>query len=485
MQELRSSIPRSNSSTSTPIASSVSNVALALRSSTSKGPVGAAPSCAKPIAPENLTAPISPFAVRSTSTTTRSPFSPKEDVVDAPSISLWSGGTRKSIPGTSERIRKASNEEGTVGTVAERKGSQDGVVAPRPAPSGIVRADAVARPSTPGPPEMPSAAPLRALQSGIAKVGTVAASQPLADKPSIVLARRASSAAAVDSGIAKSVSVGGSQTLADAPPIVLTRRASSVAVPGLPMSGWEPDEDDFDSPHVSGELQPRFKGLGKRETKTGKKLTFMDCAFTSTKNLFLMATEDRRSPRSSKTGSADGLLKSDAPSNPIHRVFSAGTIAKSALLQPAVSTPAVGTPPPGSLQAAAQLTPGARSTTALSGPAPAKPSQQGSVPNIGEGGPSLGSMGSVGSNIGSLPEVTLSATSIRVQPKDEVMVEPFERSSSGLFNLEPGWENEEFEDPKYNVWRKAMLETLPLQIDYPLLLPPELVALVMEDFEAS
>ncbi|KAJ3039362.1 hypothetical protein HK097_002854 [Rhizophlyctis rosea] len=77
---------------------------------------------------------------------------------------------------------------------------------------------------------------------------------------------------------------------------------------------------------------------------------------------------------------------------------------------------------------------------------------------------------------------TISITSLRAEPKAEIMLEAFPKSSSGLFRLEAGWEKEEFEDPRYNIWRKAMIETLQHQIDYPLLAPPELTAMVAEDF---
>ncbi|KAI9339363.1 hypothetical protein BDR26DRAFT_862306 [Obelidium mucronatum] len=53
-----------------------------------------------------------------------------------------------------------------------------------------------------------------------------------------------------------------------------------------------------------------------------------------------------------------------------------------------------------------------------------------------------------------------------------------------LFELPEGWETEEF-DPKYEMWRKAMLEALLSDNgddeEYPLLIPPDLALLISEE----
>lgn len=63
-----------------------------------------------------------------------------------------------------------------------------------------------------------------------------------------------------------------------------------------------------------------------------------------------------------------------------------------------------------------------------------------------------------------------------------VVVDFLTRSSSGLFTLEKGWEDQDFEDIKYTMWRRALLDILPNQSDYPLLVAAELTDLIKEDF---
>ncbi|KAJ3181818.1 hypothetical protein HK101_009915 [Irineochytrium annulatum] len=63
------------------------------------------------------------------------------------------------------------------------------------------------------------------------------------------------------------------------------------------------------------------------------------------------------------------------------------------------------------------------------------------------------------------------------------MFRTYPKGTSGLHQLEIGWEAEGFENAKYEVWRRVMLETLQQQIDHPLLMPPELNFLLREDEE--
>ncbi|TPX39802.1 hypothetical protein SeLEV6574_g06969, partial [Synchytrium endobioticum] len=64
------------------------------------------------------------------------------------------------------------------------------------------------------------------------------------------------------------------------------------------------------------------------------------------------------------------------------------------------------------------------------------------------------------------------------------LIQVFPRSSSGVFNLD-GWEPEVYEDTTYCLWRRALFETLCAQVDYPLLVPAALNALITDDFMAD
>ncbi|KAJ3088121.1 hypothetical protein HK102_009505 [Quaeritorhiza haematococci] len=66
--------------------------------------------------------------------------------------------------------------------------------------------------------------------------------------------------------------------------------------------------------------------------------------------------------------------------------------------------------------------------------------------------------------------------------EDPSMIDCFGKGEGTLFMLEPGWEKQQFEDAKYNIWRQALLEILQQQIDYPLIMPPDLTCLLGEDF---
>ncbi|KAL2914788.1 hypothetical protein HK105_205719 [Polyrhizophydium stewartii] len=65
---------------------------------------------------------------------------------------------------------------------------------------------------------------------------------------------------------------------------------------------------------------------------------------------------------------------------------------------------------------------------------------------------------------------------------DPVFVRCFPRSASGLCLLEPGWDTQVFADPKYNIWRRCVLEILQQQIDYPLIMPADLAAAINDEF---
>ncbi|KAH6602826.1 hypothetical protein BASA61_000727 [Batrachochytrium salamandrivorans] len=65
---------------------------------------------------------------------------------------------------------------------------------------------------------------------------------------------------------------------------------------------------------------------------------------------------------------------------------------------------------------------------------------------------------------------------------ETLLVRCFPRSSSGLCTLHPGWETEVFMDPRYNIWRRSILEALQQQMDYPLVMPVNLSAALTDDF---
>ncbi|KAI8816695.1 uncharacterized protein EV422DRAFT_275594 [Fimicolochytrium jonesii] len=67
---------------------------------------------------------------------------------------------------------------------------------------------------------------------------------------------------------------------------------------------------------------------------------------------------------------------------------------------------------------------------------------------------------------------------------DAVAVKCFPRSSSGLFPQDLRFDEEEFAaaDPKYLLFRRALIQTLQTQINYPLLMPPDLLGVLLEDF---
>ncbi|KAJ3136420.1 hypothetical protein HDU90_003127 [Geranomyces variabilis] len=66
----------------------------------------------------------------------------------------------------------------------------------------------------------------------------------------------------------------------------------------------------------------------------------------------------------------------------------------------------------------------------------------------------------------------------------DVAVTCFPKGSPGLFppGVAAALDEEEFDDVKYSLLRRAMLQTLGMQADYPLLMPPDLLGLLIEDF---
>jgi hypothetical protein len=64
--------------------------------------------------------------------------------------------------------------------------------------------------------------------------------------------------------------------------------------------------------------------------------------------------------------------------------------------------------------------------------------------------------------------------SIEENEKGEIVLPCFQNLSSGLYTLDEGWEFQVFEDKRYDAWRRVMIEVLMEQIDYPLIVPPEL-----------
>ncbi|OAJ39564.1 hypothetical protein BDEG_23399 [Batrachochytrium dendrobatidis JEL423] len=66
--------------------------------------------------------------------------------------------------------------------------------------------------------------------------------------------------------------------------------------------------------------------------------------------------------------------------------------------------------------------------------------------------------------------------------EDSGLVRCFKRSESGMCVLEQGWDSEVYADPRYNIWRRAVLEILQQQTDFPLIMPTDLFAAIMDDF---
>ncbi|KNC99127.1 uncharacterized protein SPPG_05386 [Spizellomyces punctatus DAOM BR117] len=86
---------------------------------------------------------------------------------------------------------------------------------------------------------------------------------------------------------------------------------------------------------------------------------------------------------------------------------------------------------------------------------------------------------------GSLPDLRQPKKDIDKATDDmctDLTVTCFPSSSSGLFPTDFDWDSEEFDDPKYVIFRKAMLETFQMQVDYPLLMPPDLTGMLLQEF---
>ncbi|KAI9089583.1 hypothetical protein DFS34DRAFT_385368 [Phlyctochytrium arcticum] len=88
-----------------------------------------------------------------------------------------------------------------------------------------------------------------------------------------------------------------------------------------------------------------------------------------------------------------------------------------------------------------------------------------------------GSRSQLGSN--AMMNEEMERTERAHRPNVDVPILP--KSSSGLFSG-AGTEKEEFEDPKYSMLRRALLETFQLQVDYPLLMPPDLLGMLADEF---
>ncbi|KAJ3280946.1 hypothetical protein HDU76_009044 [Blyttiomyces sp. JEL0837] len=93
------------------------------------------------------------------------------------------------------------------------------------------------------------------------------------------------------------------------------------------------------------------------------------------------------------------------------------------------------------------------------------------------------SLGSVKSGVNALsaPTVFKHDTSVASLPESSVMVPCFQNTANGYYVLEDGWERQVFDDKRYDVWRKTMIEVLTHQVNYPLIVPPELGFLLSEE----
>ncbi|KAJ3015224.1 hypothetical protein HKX48_004712 [Thoreauomyces humboldtii] len=101
------------------------------------------------------------------------------------------------------------------------------------------------------------------------------------------------------------------------------------------------------------------------------------------------------------------------------------------------------------------------------------PSQPRKSIDAGAGGPSIARTTSVTEEVEEEEEEAQVDTSVTCFP----------RSTSGLFPPSNVLVNEDvFDDPKYRLFRRAMLETFQLQADYPLLMQPDVLGLVMDEF---
>ncbi|KAI8925612.1 hypothetical protein BC831DRAFT_512399 [Entophlyctis helioformis] len=92
------------------------------------------------------------------------------------------------------------------------------------------------------------------------------------------------------------------------------------------------------------------------------------------------------------------------------------------------------------------------------------------------------SLPSVRSSVVERPSTTVVPPDDQDEQLDPLYVRCFPQTSPGLCVLEPGWDTQVFQDQKYNIWRRCMLEVLQQQIDYPLITTPDLSAALHDEF---
>lgn len=116
---------------------------------------------------------------------------------------------------------------------------------------------------------------------------------------------------------------------------------------------------------------------------------------------------------------------------------------------------------------------------------------------VGSSETTLVAAGSVSSVVTDHEKVSSSISNDIAIPQPAVL-KWFPDDTPGLYALDDGWEEQVFEDKRYDSWRKVMLESLIIKYqeqpqqqqqqqqyncvyDYPLVLPPELGVLLMDD----
>ncbi|KAJ3152356.1 hypothetical protein HDU86_005885 [Geranomyces michiganensis] len=192
------------------------------------------------------------------------------------------------------------------------------------------------------------------------------------------------------------------------------------------------------------------------------------------------ATVQRGLPGSKPTNAAQSIIESRRRT----ASSASGTVPPSALrtnliINPAASlsrpsptqlttSPNQALPSPSPSQSQQQLPPSASSSS--SSPSTQQPTPQ----------PPVSSLAARNMTIAALRASMAAVAGERL----DVAVTCFPKGSPGLFppGVAAALDEEEFNDTRYSLLRRAMLQTLGMQVDYPLLMPPDLLGLLIEDF---